>query len=205
MAIVNGYCSLAQVKSELGISDTADDTLIEQSVEAASRQIDGQCGRRFWQDGTAVAREYWADGTDCVETDDISTVTGLVVKTDVDGDLVYETTLTINTDFIVVPVNAADRVPVWPYTGLLLSGLSTQAFPTGRTPGVQVTAKFGWPAVPDDIEKACIIQAIQLFKAKDAVFGAVSFGDAGVAMRVRSALNPLAQALIDPYAHPSLG
>jgi hypothetical protein len=48
MAIVNGYCTLAQVKAALRITDTTDDTLIENSVEAASRLIDGHAMRNFY-------------------------------------------------------------------------------------------------------------------------------------------------------------
>jgi hypothetical protein len=70
---------------------------------------------------------------------------------------------------------------------------------------VQVTAKFGWPAVPDNVEKACIIQAVQLFKAKDAAFGVASFGDMGGGLRVHAGLNPIARALVDQFARPAVG
>ena len=40
-----------------------------------------------------------------------------------------------------------------------------------------------------------------LYKASDAAFGGLSFGD-GSFMRVRAGLNPIAQALIDRYALP---
>jgi len=35
MAITNGYCTLADVKAALRIIDSVDDSLIEQSIEAA--------------------------------------------------------------------------------------------------------------------------------------------------------------------------
>lgn len=209
MAIVNGYTDLASVRKELGgvyaAADTSDDSMIELAVEAASRQIDGYCGRRFWQDSTVVTREYHAYSGYCCEVDDISTTTGLVVKIDEDADGTFETTLTISTDFVLLPLNAADEAPVRPYTELLAA--DNYQFPrlgNGR-PGVQVTAKFGWPAVPDNVEKACIIQAVQLFKAKDAAFGVATFGDVGGGMRVRAGLNPIAQALVDQYAKPAVG
>jgi hypothetical protein len=49
MAISNGYATLADVKAALRIptSDTQDDFLLELSIEAASRQIDGFCERVF--------------------------------------------------------------------------------------------------------------------------------------------------------------
>lgn len=208
MAIVNGYATLAQVRTELGnygVADTGDDPMIELAVEAASRQIDGHCGRRFWVDGSVVTREYHADSTYCCEVDDISTTTGLVVKIDDVGDGTFGTTLTITTDFLLAPANAADEVPARPFTEIRLVDNYTFPRPSNGRPGVQVTAKFGWPAVPDNVEKACIVQAIQLFKAKDAAFGVASFGDMGGGLRVQAGLNPIAKALVDQYAKPSVG
>jgi hypothetical protein len=205
MAVVNGYTNLAQVKNHLGIVDTVDDTRIEMAINAASRQIDGVCGRRFWQDTTVQARTFYPTNPYCLYVGGdggISDVTGLIVKLGTGSSMTFGTTLTVNTDFILAPTNAADQVPVHPYDEIRLAGRAfTMAsyFPT-----VEITAKWGWPAVPDDITEACILQAAQIFKAKDAVFGAVALGDTGVAMRVRSALNPIADGLVAPYKLPGI-
>ena len=205
MAITNGYCTLAQLQEETGVTAAAEASRMELAIGAASRQIDGHCDRRFWQDGSVVARQYWPDDSRTLFVDDISTTTGLIVACD-DGDNgTFSTTLTITTDFILLEPNAADRVPAWPYTQVRIVNTSV-SFPTynsGR-PGVQITAKFGWPAVPDDVTKACIVQAHQLWKAKDAVFGGLSFGDSGF-MRVQSALNPQAVSLLAAYRKPAIG
>lgn len=203
MSITNGYTSLAALKSELSITDTNDDVRLERAISAASRQIDGRCGRRFWQDGSTVARTFTADNTGCLELggrDDISTTTGLVVKVDYDGDGTFETTLTINTDFIVTPVNAASDTPVWPYTGLQITPTTSAYLPTnlGR-PGVQITAKWGWPAVPDDITQACLIQAKNLYKATSGTFSGFQLSvDAGVVMRTPG-FDAVAAALCEPF------
>lgn len=214
MSITNGYCTLAQVKSALSITDSTDDTALELAVNAASRQIDNWCGQRFWIDGTATVREFYVDSRGALDLDltqndvyGIATTTGLVVKVDQDGDGVFETTLTSGTDFLLNPPNAADLIPVQPYTGLSF-GLNTGAIyglpaSYGR-PVVQVTAKWGWPAVPDDVTQACVLQAAQLFKSKDAVFGVAAFGEFGP-LRVRSALNPIAEGLLAPYQRVAVG
>lgn len=204
MSIVNGYCTLAQVRAHLGYiaSETGDDTAIESAVEAASRLIDGYCGRRFWQDATAVVREYWASDPRCCEVDDVSTTTGLVVKIDEAGTGAFGTTLTIATDFLVLPANAADRIPAWPYEELYLADNYYFPRPSNGRPGVQVTAKFGWPAVPDDVEYACLIQAAQLFKAKEAIFGAIALGES--ASRLIPAMDRQAMALLADYRKPVL-
>jgi hypothetical protein len=212
MAIVNGYCTLAQLRSEIGnytVSDTDDDAKLELSIEAASRQIDGYCGRRFWQDATVKTREYEADSSRLCFVDDISTTTGLIVKIDDAANGTFGTTVTIATDFILRPANAEDDTPARPYTEIWLADNYTFPYCSNGRPSVQVTAKFGWAAVPDDVEKACLIQAAQLFKAKDAPFGVafgVGFEGAGSsALRVWSKINPIAETLLMPYRKPAIG
>ena len=206
MAITNGYCTLAQIKAEMRIAtgDTLDDARLELAVAAASRQIDAHTGRRFWQDGTVKVREYYPDDFLTCTVDDISTTSGLIVAVDDDDDGNYETTLTIGTHFVLLPINAADDVPARPFTEIRIVDTdgATSFTPGNARPNVRVTAKFGWPAVPDDVTKACLIQASQLFKASDAVFGAAQFGEAGVALRVQARLNPMAEALLEAYSKP---
>jgi hypothetical protein len=144
---------------------------LERAGNAAARQIDAHCGRShgFWVDSEVKVREFYADSAYECCVDDISTTTGLIVKTDPAGDGTFATTLTIGTDFIVQPSNAADRTPVWPYTELVIPASSTSYFPEcGRRPGVQVTAKFGWPAVPDDVAMAWLLRAGNLFDGNTA-------------------------------------
>lgn len=210
MSITNGYGTLDALKAQMriGVSDYDDDARLEASIAAASRQIDAHTGRRFWQDSTVVDRQFYADNSRCCYVDDISTTTGLIVKVDDDDDGTFETTLTVTTNYILRPLNAADMVPVWPYDEIVLvdsnGAVSFPVHGTGR-PGVQVTAKFGWPAVPDDVTKACLAQAGLLFKADDASLGAIQFADAGVALRMQNRLHPVAEALLEPYCKPRVG
>jgi hypothetical protein len=183
MAITNGYTTLAAMKNFLSIVDSTDDTLLEGLIESASRSIDRIANRRFYADSSASARSYRANNNVFVYVDDISSTTDLVVKTDDDGDGTFETTLTINTDFLVDPLTASalgrpftqltmvNTLNVWPvYPGLFSNGLR---------PGVQVTAKWGWPSVPDDIETACQILTADLYKRKDSPGGILGLGDLG--------------------------
>ncbi len=204
MTVTNGYTTLAIVKSELAITDSTDDTLIEAAINAASREIDRFCGRRFWADAAVQVRYYHPFNHVCCFTDDISTLTGLVVAVDLLGYGNYDLTLTINSDFIVEPINAQAETTLWPYTELRIVPFAQNFFPTTIRPGVKVTAKFGWTTVPDDVAKAAAIQAAQLFKSKDAIFGVAAFGEFGP-MRVRSELHPIAEGLLSPYAKPAVG
>ncbi len=214
MTVVNGYCTTAQVQAVLGLGTSDDTTLIENAVNAASRQIDAETGWRFWQDATVKDRLFYPDNArflyvcdDDADGAGISTTSGLIVKLDTADDRSFVSTLTINTDFTLRPANAGARVPVWPYTDVILTG---QSFWFNRSwynrPTVQITAKWGWPAVPDDIAEACIIQSAQVYKSKDAVFGAIALGgEAGVAMRLKATMHPQAAGLVAAYSKPRFG
>ena len=97
MSIINGYCTLGDLKSVLRIVDTVDDVMLEDRIEEASRVIDDFCDRRFYQDATATARIYTAPSTKYVLTDDIATDTGLIVKLDSNQDASDWLERTVNT------------------------------------------------------------------------------------------------------------
>lgn len=183
MAITNGYTTLNNQKTFLSITDSSDDTLLENLIESASRSIDRIANRRFYADAAASARTYRAYSDIYTFVDDISSTTGLIVQTDDDGDGTFETTLTINTDFLVEPFTAiAKGRPITQLT-VVNTAVSFPIFPglfsNGLRPGVQVTAKWGWPSVPDDIEVATQILTADLYKRKDSPGGVLGLGDLG--------------------------
>jgi hypothetical protein len=183
MAITNGYTTLNAIKTFLSIADNSDDTLLEGMVEAASRSIDRIANRRFYLDPTASARQYRAYNNVIAYVDDIGTTASLAVAIDDDGDGVFEISLTQNTDYLLDPLTASslgrpftqltmvNTAHVWPvFPGMFSNGLR---------PGVQVTARWGWPSVPDDIETACQILTADLYKRKDSPGGILGLGDLG--------------------------
>jgi hypothetical protein len=198
VTLTNAYCTLAEFKLELGVNDVIDDAKAESAINTASRQIDAFCSRRFWQDATVKTRRYRAMESNCCVVDDISTTTGLIVKVDEAGDGTFSTTLTIDTHFLLEPLNAAEETPVRPYERIEIVDSIGTYFPRGRRPGVQVTAKFGWPAIPDDVAKACVIQSVLLFKAQDAAFGAAQLGVDGITVFVGQ-MHRTAAGLLEPY------
>jgi hypothetical protein len=206
VTITNGYASLSALRAELNVTDAELDTRLEAAIGAASRQIDGWCGRRFWQDGSVVAREFYADDYRTVCPGDISTTTGLIVKVDTADDGTFATTLTINTHFLVRPLNAADEVPVWPYTEIVLTDDTSTWFVQSASyrPNVQITAKFGWPAVPSDVTQACLIQAKNLYKATSGTFSGfqIASGD-GIVMRTPG-MDGVAAMLLERYRKVSV-
>lgn len=184
MAIVNGYATLTQIKNYMSISDNTDNDLLEDLIESASRSIDRIANRRFYLDTNASARLYRAYSDIFVYVDDIGSTTSLAVAVDENGNGTYTKTLTLNTDFILDPLTASSLGR--PFTQLTMVS-NTEMWPifpgltqNGLRPGVQVTAKWGWPSVPDDINMACLILTADLYKRKDAPGGILGLGDLGV-------------------------
>ena len=168
----------------MSISDNTDNDLLEDLIESASRSIDRIANRRFYLDATASARLYRAYSNIFVFVDDIGTTSNLVVAMDEDGNGTYSKTLTLNTDYILDPLTSPSLNR--PYTQLTMVS-NTESWPifpgitsNGLRPGVQVTARWGWPSVPDDLNMACLILTADLYKRKDAPGGILGLGDLGV-------------------------
>jgi hypothetical protein len=204
VAVTNAYCAVQDVRDFLGDgASTLSTSVLERAINAASRQVDQQCFRRFWRDAAVTTRVYRATDSRAVWTDDISTTTGLVVATDPGGDGTYETAWTLNTDYRPEPLSA-DQVAagdtVTPYAFWRLAAVGTRLmWPTSTVgfPAVQVTARYGWSAVPDDVAMATILRTVGLFRRKDAPFGIAGFGELG-GMRI-ARQDPDVAGLLGPY------
>lgn len=196
MAITNGYCSLADVKAALRIQDSVDDSLIEQSVEAASREIDGFCNRYFYS--TTATRVFIPQDDFVTNIDDVVSITSL--KTSSNGET-YDTTWAV-TDYQLEPLNALSGGLATSYTRVRAVGDYT--FPTWNASGtfsilapVQIVGVFGWSAVPSAIKQAAIILAMRQFKRFDSPLGIAGYGDLG-AIRI-GRVDPDIEALIQPF------
>ncbi len=178
MAEVNAYATADQLREQLGETGTGNlkTALLERAVNAASRAVDQHCRRRFWLDDTATVKTYRPTFTDKALVDDIGDTTGLVVKTDSTGTGTFDLTWAA-TDYELEPLNALDpNALAWWW----IVAVDRYLFPTARRVTLQVTAKFGWSGVPDDVEQATLMKAASLFKRKDAPFGVAGFNDFGV-------------------------
>lgn len=183
MALVNAYCTVAELRTHLGDPGTSLSTeLLERAISASSRAINRHCGQRFWLDAVVVARVYRPRLADRVYVDPIGARAGVVVKSDTAGDGTFATTWDA-ADFDLEPRNAdvvatGDTADAFAFSRIVAIG--TKAFPVDeRRATLQVTARFGWSAVPDDVKEACLLKAASLFKRKDAPFGVAGVNDFG--------------------------
>tara|TARA_R110000772_G_scaffold7531_1_gene25550 strand:+ start:233 stop:826 length:594 start_codon:yes stop_codon:yes gene_type:complete len=191
MAITNGYCTLADVKAALRITDTVDDTLLELAAEAASRQIDGHTERVFYtEDATRIFTP--SDSYVCI-IDDVSALTSIKVSDNADG--VFGDAWTA-TDYQLEPLNGQSGGLVTPATQIRAVGDFT--FPVaGQDATVQVTGTFGWAAVPTAVRQAAILLSSRQYKRYDSPLGVAGFGDLGV-VRV-SNIDPDIAKLLEPF------
>jgi hypothetical protein len=198
MAITNGYATLADVKGAFRITDNVDDTLLELSIESASREIDGWCERVFYNAGTAT-RIYIPTDSFYVDTDDLISVT--TIKTSTTGES-FDNTWSDAGDYQLEPLNGVSGgLTGHPTTRIRATG--NKIFPlwdprniNSHEATVQITGVFGWAAIPTAIKQACIILSMRQFKRYDTPLG-ITFDELG-AMRV-GRVDPDIQNLLSPF------
>ncbi len=182
------YATLTELKTTLRITDSTDDVELQAKLLAASRRVDRDCGRRFWSDRTTSSRIYTPHHEELLPVNDIATSTGLVVEV---GRASTWTTVASNA-YDLLPENAeADSRAIEVLTRVL------GYWPMWGLQRVRVTARWGWPAVPEEIKNAAILLAARLFRRKDSPEGVQGFADLGV-VRV-SRYDPDYDAFIGPY------
>ena len=204
IALGDPYVSLSDFKTYLmgqaHANLTGQDANLVEALDSASREIDNYCRRQFNDAGAATPREFKPDLARAVRVDDFSTTAGLVVKLDTGLDGTFATTLT-SSQYELAPANGVvDGVPGWPYYRIRLTD-SSVSFPrstsSGRERVVQVTAQWGWAAVPEPVRAACRIMAAETWRLKDAPLGVLGLDEFGV-IRVRQ--NKMAVSKLAPYA-----
>lgn len=168
----NAYCTLAQIKAK-GIlnlagspSDTDYDVMLERIINDVSRRIDTRCGRFFYQ--VLQTRHYTPTDHWRIFVDDFASAAGLVLKTDWNGDGIYETTW-LATDYVLEPQNALFEG--LPYTMIHRQLYGSYYFPASRY-GVELTALFGWPVIPPVVEDVCLLQSERFFRRLSTPLGA---------------------------------
>jgi len=208
--VAGQYVDKADFKAYIGLSGTAQDDNIDNAIDSASRLIDKICGRRFYQDSVVNVKTFTPNNSLYLETPDISTTTGLIVKLDDNDDGTYEKTLTINTDFIVEPTNPRinriiDGTTYYePYNKItILDTRSSERFDSTIKNNVQITAKWGWTKIPSDIITATLIQSLRYFKRKDTPFN--TYGDVNTGVHELFAkIDPDVQTLLKGFKKTTL-
>ncbi len=204
MTITHGYTDNSTLTAYLGTVAAASSTQVDMAINAASRAIDSYCQRRFWLDPTAVARTFVPCDMYSIDVDDIGSTTNFAIATDGGGDGTFETAWSAS-DYQLLDANAPYEFPeAKPWTKIRAVGTKTfpwlyrQGIYLRRDDRVQVTAKWGWPAVPDAVTQACIIKAARLFLRKSSLQGIAAF-DAFGPVRLSRAEDGDVLGLLEEY------
>ena len=170
------YCDKDDLKAYVGLTGTAQNDNIDNAINAASRQIDRICNRFFYK--TGVVSKYFTPNN-LVEqiVPDIATTTSLVVKLDTTDDGTHDTTLTLNTDYYLKPLNPnqigelSGTTYYEPFDEIvILTKRTGQRFEPTIIKNIKVDAYWGYDIVPPAIKQACLLQATRLWKRKDSPF-----------------------------------
>lgn len=164
------YTTVEALQDYLRIPDNADNVVLGLAITTASRAIDRALNRTFDpQLVTAEARVFESSGNR-VEIDDLFT----------DSDLVVDGV----SDYYLAPRKGG------PWTAVIGSSLPEL---------VTVTAKFGWPEIPDAIKQATLLQASRLVARRDSPYGVAGSPDAGSEVRLLARVDPDVEVAIGAY------
>lgn len=206
MALGDPFVSLADQKAYMGIAKSQDDDIILGAINSATKQIIKYCGRDFNRAGVVSSRIF-QPGADMrlLAVDDIATNAGLIVQTDPTGvgptfSITWQTM-----DYELLPFNqVVDNEPGWPYYEIhAVGGLWFPSIQWRRYGTAQITAEWGWPAIPDPVVMAAKIMSFQNYKMKDAPLGVAGFSQFSGDIKVRQI--PMVEDMLRRYSKTAGG
>jgi len=186
---------LAAVREHLQISDANDtdtDALISSLITVASDAITNYTQRRFLPAEEAAAKSFTYQGRGVLNIAPFVLRSVDSVQIDTDGD--SPTTLASD-EYAMRPLGTIDGV----YTRLVLRGYSVTRSDANQWPQervVQVTGDWGYPSVPEPVERACILSVASMI-ARTAARG--QFMDSDVSPSSGPMLPGMAKSLLEPY------
>jgi hypothetical protein len=211
------YVTLAQARAYTYQSQTADEPLLRQLIERASRIFDAACSLpdNYFIAGnpaqTASERYFWGDGTDFLSIDPhLSSYDPTAVMPTGFQTLgytyvnPYQRARTYNgQEFQLVRTygDSGSRVrALQERRDYFFAEFSNQIDYTGWPDGIRVgvTAKWGWDATPADVQEAVLEMIALMFRSRDQAFARAVAIDGNVV--INSAMTPRAQMIADGYA-----
>jgi hypothetical protein len=199
MALGDLYATSDQLKDYIGqaAADSTNNSRITDALTSSSRSIEKYCHRQFNLASSATARVFYPDSSKFTFVDDFATTVGLVIKTDTNGDGTFETTWAA-ADYQLEPLNGVvDGETGWPYWKIRAVG--SNSFPcvtSSQLAPLQVTASWGWAAVPADVKQSCLILGSSYFRLAGAQFGLAGMDQFGP---IRVKAMPQVAELLGPY------
>jgi hypothetical protein len=181
------YLTTDELKDYVRVGDSTDNVELGLAIAAASRAVDNHCHRQFGLTATAEERTYtpvWDRhlGRWLVDVDDFQTAVGFEIEQD--GVAL--------TGYTSEPVNAPQKGQPW----------VRLTFPTGSlttATDVQVTAQWGWTAVPTPVKLATALQAHRFASRRNSPFGVAGSPDVGSELRLLARLDVDVSVALGPF------
>jgi hypothetical protein len=202
------YGTASELRARIDKTSTADDSVLESLIRAATRNIDRACNRPdgFVADMAANARYYVGSGKSFQWIDECVSVTAVAVKdsaSDDEDSYVAWTVGTVGTttEADVFPATGDPAMPDYtttPHTLLVVGANGDYSTFTGGSftsrggfrplttvsrglPTVRVTARWGYAAsVPEDVKEAALMQSARWFKRFQSAMSDTGFWWTGV-------------------------
>ena len=152
MAISDAYATAEEYRWVIEKTDSGDDADILKDLKSISRYIEGKLERFFNKDMSAVERFFDVpENAGFIRVNDMAESPESIYIDD-DGDGVCEEKIT---EYELYPLNAAVGPEARPYSRVVLQSWHERSrFYKGQR--VAIKDKWGWPAVPDAVSRACI-------------------------------------------------
>lgn len=195
------YAKVAALRERLGAQKATKDDALRRALETAASQIDEWCGRSFTQAPAAhggISRVYRPERSRLADVHDFVSDVNTVVERKVSREGSWET-LTVDTDFIFEPLNQLFNGRTWPTDAIRIISPSTYLVANAEWTSLRVTARWGWPAVPEDIIEANLLQAAKLFDRSQSPAGTLGVDGFGATVRVQSGLDRDAATILEPF------
>ena len=184
------YVDQTELSEYLRSTITADEVEIELASLAAENTVNSYCHRTFAVPSEATTRTFVATDYFALDVPDIANTTGLVIVDD--GSTVaaadYQLEISPGTPG---PIGIDGRAR--PY--ILIRRISGSWDVNGDGEAtVSITARWGWPTIPPEVELATKLLARDFLLARDTSFGIVQVGD----FSRRIAANGVVETLLAP-------
>lgn len=184
------YASASDLKAYLGITSTADDTLIGSILTRAQKIVETECGRVF---------EAASDSTHSLDA--IADVDGMTLY--LDSDLCSVTSVT-NGDSVAVA--STEYIPdprnVTPYYALTMKGSAGKSWTYSTDPENAITVVGKWAystSAPADIVHATIRLGAWMYRQKDSGMDGDRVLSADGVLVMPAAIPNDVQAILKPY------
>jgi hypothetical protein len=212
--------TLAKYKRAVGIdpNDTTDDQALNEALEAASVAAQNYAGRDFGDSAVTGDRTFTYDGSGILNIDDAVAVNTVRYSTSSTAMSAAAWKAKREGPSRTAQVYTHLILPTWTYpngemgfTYNLDVFIARHGWPSNYEADVVVNAEWGWPVVPEDVQRAVIFETADLYEggAQAAAGGLTSksvaevseayFVNTDTATGSNEPLSSRARRLLDPY------